>query len=182
MKKKCVILKWNPAVSSCNMRWFLDRILWNENEFDWSIYDYRKVRVGDPFFMLKVGVGTCGIVAAGELTSDPEPGEDWSGRGRRVYYADCTCKLMVNPEVLPILECGELEGHIRGFDWHGGHSGSVLTDGQAEVLIQIFRRSLQDCAAVFFERLEWIEKRGMDNDQIYIDQKFLKEFAIPSGF
>ena len=101
MKKKCVILKWNPAVSSCNMRWFLDRILWNENEFDWSIYDYRKVRVGDPFFMLKVGVGTCGIVAAGELTSDPEPGEDWSGRGRRVYYADCTCKLMVNPEVLP---------------------------------------------------------------------------------
>jgi len=116
MKKNCVILKWNPAISSYSMCRFLNNISWSEPESDWSIYDYDRVKAGDQFFMLKVGIGTCGIVAAGRITGDPAVGEDWSGRGRKVYYADYECSFMVNPETLPILERCVLEENIPGFE------------------------------------------------------------------
>jgi len=58
MKKNCVILKWNPAISSYSMCRFLNNISWSEPESDWSIYDYDRVKAGDQFFMLKVGIGT----------------------------------------------------------------------------------------------------------------------------
>ena len=104
MEKNCVILKWNPAISSYSMSSFLQAVEWEESESDWSIYEYDKVKTGDQFFMLKVGCGTCGIVAAGKITSDPVVDEDWSGRGRKVYYSDYDCDFMVNPATLPILE------------------------------------------------------------------------------
>ena len=175
MKKNCVILKWNPAISSYSMLNFLEDIDWGENCSDWSIAQYDRVKAGDEFFMLKVGVGTCGIVAAGKITGKPAAGEDWSGRGRKVYYADYECSFMVNPETLPILESGVLEDHIPGFDWRGGHSGVVLDDDQAVVLNRLFDKYLRDHAAIFTDRLALIEKRGMDNDQLYIEAEILAE-------
>ena len=175
MKKNCVILKWNPAVSSYSMCRFLNNIYWCEPDSDWSICEYEKVKKGDQFFMLKVGIGTCGIVAAGEITSDPIAGEDWSGRGRKVYDSDYACDLMVNPETLPILESSVLEDNIPDFDWNGGHSGVVLTDEQSAVLTRLFDKYLRDNAAVFTDRLALIEKRGMDNDQLYIEADLLTE-------
>ena len=178
MKKNCVILKWNPAISSYSMCRFLNDISWGEPESDWSIFQYDKVKAGDQFFMLKVGIGTCGIVAAGKITSDPEAGEDWSGRGRKVYYADYECSFMVNPETLPILESSVLEDNIPGFDWKSGHSGVVLDDEQAAVLNRLFDKYLNDNAAVFSDRLELIQKRDMDNDQLYIENKLLPELQM----
>ena len=169
MEKNCVILKWNPAISSYSMSSFLQAVECEESESDWSIYEYDKVKTGDQFFMLKVGCGTCGIVAAGKITSDPVVDEDWSGRGRKVYYSDYSCDFMVNPATLPILESSVLEDNIPGFDWNGGHSGVVLDDEQAAVLNRLFDKYLHDNAAIFADRLELIEKRGMENDQIYID-------------
>lgn len=168
--KNCVILKWNPAISSYSMSRFLNDISWNENESDWSIYEYDKVKAGDQFFMLKVGIGTCGIVAAGAITSDPAAGEDWSGRGRKVYYADYTCEFMVNPETLPILESGVLEEKIPDFDWRAGHSGVVLTPCQSRKLNDIYQNYLQENAAIFADRFALIDRRNMDNDQIYIER------------
>ena len=110
--KKIVILKWNPAISSYSMLRFLQDITWEDTESDWSIYEYDKVKTGDQFFMLKVGIGTCGIVASGKITSDPVVDEDWSGRDRKVYYSDYVCDFMVNPETLPILESSVLEDNI----------------------------------------------------------------------
>jgi hypothetical protein len=173
MKRNCVILKWNPAISSYSMLRFLNAVSWCETESDWSIYEYEKVRAGDRFFMLKVGCGTCGIVAAGEITSDPAPGEDWSGRKRKVYYADYSCDFMVNPETLPILESSFLEIRIPGFDWYGGHSGVVPDDETGRTLNRLFEQYLRENAAVFTDRLELMEKRCMDNDQIYIDEDLL---------
>jgi hypothetical protein len=173
MEKNCVILKWNPAISSYSMCRFLNNISWSEPESDWSIYEHDKVKAGDQFFMLKVGIGTCGIVASGIITSDPAVGEDWSGRGRKVYYSDYECSLMINPETLPILERSVLEDNIPGFDWNGGHSGAVLTDEQASVLNRLFDKYLRENAGIFIDRLELMEKRDMDNDQIYIDTELL---------
>ena len=173
MKENCVILKWNPAISSYSMIRFLQNIVWEKNESDWSIYEYEKVKNGDQFFLLKVGIGCCGIVAAGTITSDPVVDEDWSGRGRKVYYSDYICDLMVNPETLPILESSVLEDNIPGFDWNGGHSGTVLNDEQTAVLNRLFDKYLRDNAAIFADRLALIEKRSMGNDQLYIDEELL---------
>jgi hypothetical protein len=175
MKKNCVILKWNPAISSYNMSRFLQAIEWEESSSDWSIAQYDRIKAGDHFFMLKVGLGMCGIVASGKITSDPTPGEDWSGRGRKVYYSDYDCDFMVNPETLPILESSVLEDNIPGFDWNSGHSGVVLDDEQAAVLKRLFNKYLRDNAAIFTDRLALIEKRGMDNDQLYIEEELLTE-------
>lgn len=173
--KKIVILKWNPAISSYSMLRFLQDIAWEDTESDWSIYEYDKVKTGDQFFMLKVGIGTCGIVASGKITSDPVVDEDWSGRGRKVYYSDYVCDFMVNPETLPILESSILEDNIPGFDWNGGHSGVVLDNAQATALEQLFGKYLHDNAALFADRQALIEKRDMDNDQLYIAGELLTE-------
>jgi hypothetical protein len=173
--KTCVILKWNPAISSYSMLHFLSSINYEETESDWSIYEHEKVKAGDQFFMLKVGVGTCGIVSAGTITSDPVCDEDWSGRGRKVFYSDYTCDFMVNPETLPILESSVLEDNIPDFDWNGGHSGAVLSEEQASVLNRLFDKYLRDNAATFADRLQLIERRHMDNDQLYISEELFEK-------
>ena len=40
----------------------------------------------DEFFMVRVGEGNTGLFAAGRFTSEPFKDEDWSGKGREVYY------------------------------------------------------------------------------------------------
>lgn len=124
--------------------------------------------------MLKVGLGICGIVAAGTIISDPQPGPDWSGRGRKVFYADYECDIMINPETLPILESRTLTEEIPDFDWNGGHSGVVLSAVQAEKLTRLFDQYLQENTALFEERLELIAKREMGNDQLYTTSDFPK--------
>ena len=81
---------------------------------------------------------------------------------------------MVNPETLPILESSVLEDNIPDFDWRAGHSGVVLDGRQACKLNELYRKYLRDNAAVFADRFDLIAKRGMDNDQIYIDEKLFK--------
>ena len=49
----------------------------------------------------------------------------------------------------------------------------MLDDEQAAVLNRLFDKYLHDNAAIFADRLELIEKRGMENDQIYIDTELL---------
>ena len=150
---------------------FLQAIEWEDPSSDWSIAQYDRVKAGDHFFMLKVGLGMCGIVASGKITSDPTPGEDWSGRGRKVYYSDYDCDFMVNPETLPILESSVLEDNIPGFDWNGGHSGVVLDDEQAAVLSRLYQKYLHTNAEIFANRLQMLAQRNMYNDQLYINEE-----------
>ena len=171
--KNCVILKWNPAISSFPTLAFLKQIIHGTGESDWSVWEHEKVKPGDQFFMLKVGVSTCGIVAEGKITGKPVRGPDWSGKGRKVYYCDYIADFMVNPAVLPILESRELAANIPDFDWTGGHSGVILSESQAEILRNLFDRYLNRTAMVFQERLARIALRSPFNDQLYLSKKLL---------
>jgi hypothetical protein len=82
---------------------------------------------------------------------------------------------MVNPETLPILESSVLEDNIPDFDWNGGHSGAVLSEEQASVLNRLFDKYLRDNAATFADRLQLIERRHMDNDQLYISEELFEK-------
>ena len=163
-----VIFKWKPASSSISMMDFLQSIVREEPESDWSVWDHELVHTGDIFYMLKVGCGQTGLVMRGEVTSDPFPDEDWSRRGRQVFYCNYRAELMVNPDTFSILTSEALLDSIPGFDWQGGHSGLVLEPKQAEVLERMWNAWLTENAAEFRSRLELMERRRMWNDQLYL--------------
>ena len=175
MNENCVVFKWNPGISSYSFTDFEIAIANEEYDSDWSIFDHEKVKTGDRFFMLKVGCGTCGIVAAGVITSDPKPGRDWSGKGRKVWYSDYRSEFMVNPATLPIIESTALEDNIPGFDWYGGHSGVVLEEDSAAVLEKLYLTYLRKNIPIFTKRLNLIRERNSYNDQLYINEKLLTQ-------
>ncbi len=178
MNGNTVILKWNPAISSVSMMDFLDLIANGGAEMNWSIREYEKVHRGDRFYMLKVGAGPSGIVAAGVLTSDPYPDEDWSGRGRTVYYCDYTAEIMINPAVFDLLGSEELRDSIPDFDWYGGHSGTVLTGTQADALELMWNSYLHDNAGEFRRRLDLTERRGTPNDQLLVSTLMMNQIGM----
>ena len=81
---------------------------WAPDDFNWSVWEHGKARNGDKFFMVKVGPGTNGIVMSGEFTSEPYQGEDWSGKGRQVFYMDMELKEMIHPDRCPLFTSEEL--------------------------------------------------------------------------
>ncbi len=150
-----VILKWNPGFSSYTMARFLNDLekcaLANNGNADmnWSVWEADKVHKGDTCYLLKVGYGQTGIVARGTITSEPYSGEDWSWRNRPTKYCDFNFETMINPDAFPILTSTELTQSIPDFDWDGGHSGVVLTQGQAEELERLWQSYMQRQAEAF---------------------------------
>ena len=179
-EKNCVIFKWNPAISSYTFKNFLEDIAWKNNDSDWSVWDHKKVRRGDLFFMLKVGCGTNGIVAAGKITGKPVIGEDWSGAGRKVYYSTYLADLMINPETLPVISSDILKAAISDFNWYGGHSGEILNQSQSEILKEIYAEYLKENIHEFNGRLQMIKHRNSLNDQIFIRKKLKKKLLEAS--
>ena len=99
--------------------------------YDWSIFDYEKVHVGDRFFMLKVGNGNTGIVMSGIIVSLPYKNDDWSGKGRDVRYVRMIPDCMVHPDKSKMVTIQMLEETLPGVNWNEGHSGVLLSDEQA---------------------------------------------------
>ncbi len=152
------ILRWNPAISSYTMA-RLDSDMedwakgyWNEDDFDWSIYEWQRAHRGDRFFMVRVGDGNTGIMAAGRFTSEPYKGEDWSGKGREVYYMQMEFEAVFHPERADIIGTEELERELPDIDWHKGHSGQMLNKESAERLELMWRDYIGRNKALYMPR------------------------------
>ena len=168
-----VIFKWNPAISSYSMHQFLDEILDEDNEGDWSVRDHDRIHAGDRFYMLKVGKGQTGIVKRGVITTDPVTGGDWSGHGRVTYYCDYEAEFMINPDTFSLLTSEELREAIPDFDWFGGHSGVVLNEAQAARLEKLWQEYFLGMMDEFRSRFELLERRdNMVNDQLYLAPEY----------
>lgn len=166
-----VILKWNPNFSSFSMFRYLHGIVmlnhYETPDYNWSVWDYDKIHIGDRFYFVKLGHGATGIVGCGEVTSEPYMGEDWSGRGRKTHYIDFRPDLFVNPDALPILTCTMLTARIPDFVWNHGHSGLVLTDGQAATLDRLWAAFTQEHREVYAGKAR---HAGSENDYIFWEQ------------
>lgn len=173
MTMKTVILKWNPAFSSYSMLHYLHdlyRLHQDDNDYgyNWSVWDWRQIHEGDRFYWVKVGMyGQTGIVGCGEITSEPYRDEDWSGKGRETYYVDFRPEVLLNPDALPILTCGELEQAVPDFEWAKGHSGLVLTDDQAARLDRLWQDFLNRNRSLFAEA----EGKRNNEDLIYTERQ-----------
>jgi len=163
-----VIFKWNPGFSSYNMHHYLQdlAIIADRGEYDynWSVWDYEKIKDGDRFYMMKLGYGAKGIVACGKITSDPYEDEDWSGQGRTTRYVDFFPDILINPDALPILDLRTLETEIPDFEWGRGHSGLVLTEDQATRLDALWQKFVDENRAIFEERAA---NKNSYNDRYY---------------
>ena len=128
------VMRWNPEISSHKVVDFehaMEDFYDDGFYYDWSIFDYEKVHVGDRFFMLKVGNGNTGIVMSGIIVSLPYKDEDWSGKGRDVRYVRMIPDCMVHPDKTEIISTQSLDEELPGVNWNEGHSGVLLTNEQA---------------------------------------------------
>lgn len=122
------------------------------DDFNWNVWEYDKVCCVDRFFMVKVGLGVNGIVMSGTFSSEPYQDEDWSGKGRKVFYMDMEIEEMIHPYSVPLLTSEELAKEIPDFVWTGGHSGQVLTEEQTVKLQELRGWYLDENSAIFEPR------------------------------
>lgn len=135
------ILMWNPAISSTTIHNHIDSIPNIDDwEFNWSIYEWEKAKLGDRFFMVCIGGGNTGIVMSGIFISEPYSDRDWNRvrKNKEIHYMDMKPNFIVNPETMPIITTAQLQEAIPDFEWAKGHSGTLLTDAQARKLEEVF--------------------------------------------
>lgn len=141
-----VVLMWNPAISNVKEDYF---IKWCEVakkfgpaaiDVGWSVWDYKDVKPGDTFVLVKVGEPLTGIVMAGNVRSYPYQDEDWSGHGRITHYVDLSVTMILNPYEGHIIPTSVLQEVAPDFDWSGGHSGRILAEKDATAV----QRLIQD--------------------------------------
>ena len=108
-------------------------------DFDWSIHEWQKARMGDRFFMVRVGEGNTGIFAAGRFTTEPYRGKDWADKGRETYYMQMDFEAVFHPERTGIITTEELERELPDIDWSKGHSGELVDNETADKLELMWR-------------------------------------------
>ena len=172
--RKTFIMRWNTDISGYTLSDFEDSMdnFYEEGfYYDWSIWDYKKVHIGDHFFMVRTGNGVNGIVMKGTFTGMPYVDEDWSGRGRKVYYIRMSLTHLIHPDKCSsVLTTEELSSVIPGFNWQDGHSGELLTDSQAAQLEQLWKEYLLRSHEMIERKSEVLDQKHIGKDNYYLSK------------
>ena len=143
---KTYLLRWNPTISSFNLDDYRDVLSKYSGGFsgmNWSVYEWEKAHKGDHYYMLRAGDDKAGIVFRGVFTSDPYPGEDWAGNGKKRYYMDMDCYDCVPADEQSAIGIEELEKAVPGIDWRRGHSGELLSSEDADRLNELWNNIME---------------------------------------
>ena len=140
---KTFILFWNPGISSYTIERLREDLDAEQHVGNWSVWEHKKAHKCDRFFMVRCGEGKTGICMSGFFSSEPYQDEDWSGKGREVYYMDLRADIVIDPDILPILSTEILSQKIPSFDWSGGHSGRLLLAQKARKLEKLWKDFLE---------------------------------------
>lgn len=141
-KSKTYLLRWNPTISSFQLDEYREATTQYPNGFhmNWSVYEWEEAHEGDRFYMLRTGDDKAGIVFRGVFTSEPNPGDDWAGKGKQRYYMDIDCLGGEPADQKPSIDIETLENTIPAIDWRRGHSGELLSEEDAEKLNELWNR------------------------------------------
>ena len=149
------ILRWNPAHSSYKIDRHLEIISHIDRGeypsfFNWSIFEWEKLKAGDIFILLQVGTDCDGIAMVGKFSSPPYEAESWRNNGEKIHYADMSIldafNLMDEIGLLAL----NFEEEFPEIDWHSGHSGTLVPKNVAKKLIECL-------VAVMMRRGRWNE-------------------------
>ena len=175
--RKTFIMRWNTDISNYKLSEFEDAMedFFDEGfYYDWSIWDYQKAHIGDRFYMIRTGEGKNGVVMRGSIIGTPYPDEDWSGKGRKVFYIRMSLTNMIHPERTPLLlTTDELTEAIPDFNWKGGHSGEILSDAQADKLEKVWKDYIERTHAISSEEVvdgdfnEFYKEKGWKKPECY---------------
>jgi len=138
-EQRTFLLRWNPDISNHKVRDFIDVYKYRHDSdfyFNWSVYDYQQARIGDRYIMVKSSMdGMNGIVLTGTFISEPFLDDDWSGKGREVYYMDMKVDNMADLRHGKLLASNWLlEKIVPEIDWNKGHSGELMTESQTQLV------------------------------------------------
>ncbi len=175
--RKTFIMRWNTDISNYTLSEFNDAMedFFDEGfYYDWSIWDYQKAHIGDRFYMIRTGEGKNGVVMRGTISGNPYPDEDWSGKGRKVYYIRLSLTNMIHPERTPLLlTTDELTEAIPDFNWKEGHSGEILCDSQAAKLEEVWQDYIERTHSVSSEEVvegdfnDFYKEKGWKKPECY---------------
>jgi len=182
------ILMWNPEISSFRqLDWTSLMSHLPFEKLNWSVWDHTRVDYYDKFYMVRVGKGNTGIVMKGFIESLPKRGEDWSGKGRIVYYCDLSITSMIDSEKQPIITTEQLQKAVPDFDWTGGHSGQMITKEQAKKLNQLWEKYEKENKTLFTEQKKQMSRgidinaaariKGFDLLRKHFETKFKEEYT-----
>ena len=179
-----IILFWNPAISSYTIERLREDLENYEYVSNWSVWEHEKAHKGDRFFMVRCGEGKTGICMSGRFRSEPYLDEDWSGKGREVYYMDLRADTVIDPDILPILSTEVLSENIPSFDWSGGHSGRLLSDRKAKKLEKLWEKFLEENEDIFGRLTLQVPISDVDFEDEEEDEtcKAEIELSIDGGF
>ena len=150
---KTYILFWNPAISSCTMADYQEKLAEIEyGSLNWSVYEHEAVSCGDRCFMVRCGEGGTGICMSGYFGTDPLKDEDWADESKERYYVEIDSDVMINPVIGTILSTDELCREIPEFDWTGDHSDRVLEAPLAEKLEALWTKFQDEHQELFMQR------------------------------
>ena len=175
--RKTFIMRWNTDISNYTLSEFEDAMedFFDEGfYYDWSIWDHQKAHIGDKFYMIRTGEGKNGVVMRGAIMGNPYPDEDWSGKGRKVYYIRMNLTNMIHPERTPLLlTTEELIEAIPDFNWKEGHSGEILSDSQADKLEGVWKDYIERTHAISSEEVvdgnfnDFYKEKGWKKPECY---------------
>ena len=175
--RKTFIMRWNTDISNYKLSEFEDAMedFFDEGfYYDWSIWDYQKAHIGDRFYMIRTGEGANGVVMRGTIIGSPYPDEDWSGKGRKVYYIRMNLSNMIHPERTPLLlTTDELTESIPDFNWREGHSGEILNDTQSTKLEEVWADYIERTHATSSEEVvegnfnDFYKEKGWKKPECY---------------
>ena len=175
--RKTFIMRWNTDISNYTLSEFEDAMedFFDEGfYYDWSIWDHQKAHIGDIFYMIRTGEGANGVVMRGTIIGTPYPDEDWSGKGRKVYYIRMNLTNMIHPERTPLLlTTDELTEAIPDFNWKEGHSGEILSDSQADKLEGVWNDYIERTHAISSEEVvegdfnDFYKEKGWKKPECY---------------
>jgi hypothetical protein len=140
-KSRKYLMRWNPSISSfkeSNYEECVENMNRGIFRINWSIYEWEEARIGDMFYMLRVGDDKAGIVFNGMIVSNPYVMDDWAGSSKRRLYVDMACVNPVEPGEKPELTLEKLQSAIPEYDWAKGHSGEQLPDDVADKFIELY--------------------------------------------
>lgn len=170
-QRKVYLMRWNPSVSSFTRKDFDDYFSLykgkqspiKEYVIVWSIWDWKNVMHRDLFVMMQVGQKVNGVVWGGFLSGMPFQYEDENGKPTRSHFIDCTVMYMHRIENTNLLSAERLVKDIPEVDWLHGHSGEVLSTGNAEKL-----------GLLMVDEFRKVE----ENDNLYFDSYNQKKYVL----
>ncbi|EGN57453.1 hypothetical protein PRBRB14_21840 [Hallella multisaccharivorax DSM 17128] len=189
---KTFLMRWNPEISNFKKKDYNELLkAYNQGKevgLSWSVYDYMQLSPGDECYMMCVGGKHKGIVLHGIINSYPLPDKDWSGNGRKTFYANIIIDGMAPLEKGGIISEEQLKEKVTSFfDWGKGHSGVVLnreiSDRLNEVIDDlVYERNQEEKDTLYFnvdkDTFEAAKNGLMDHVTVNLTEENKENFIV----